>query len=73
MAVEHRAYARVTMTVEMDLTQPWGGESTLQEVYKRAAREAVDRLNRLRDKEGDTVFRVLGEVHVKAIIVEEHR
>lgn len=41
------ATAMVTMTVSVELSQPWDGEATLAKVQKEARREAEERLAQL--------------------------
>lgn len=36
--------ALVTVTLRVQLTQPWGGDCTLEQVQKQATREALDRV-----------------------------
>ena len=59
--------ARVTITVEVDLQQPWGDASTLGELKKAASREAVDSLTRAIQGTTNTM-RIIGKPEVKAIL-----
>ena len=59
--------ARVTITVEVDLKQPWGDASTLGELKKAAAREAIDSITRAIQGATNTM-RIIGKPEVKAIL-----
>ena len=39
-----QATARVQLTVEIALSQPWGGTSAINELYDRAGKQAVEKL-----------------------------
>lgn len=41
-----RVFARVRMTVEVAMSQPWSGEETVDNVRKFAQRDAADQLRR---------------------------
>ena len=59
--------ARVTITVEVDLQQPWGDASTLGEIKKAASREAVDSLTRAVQNSTNTI-KIIGKPEVKAVL-----
>lgn len=61
--------ARVRVTVELDLSQPWSQDATLAEVYKRGGQEALDKLSRLMSSTAEV--RVIGKPEVTAILVAE--
>lgn len=60
--------ARVTLTLEVNCTQPWNEEEQLNEVYKQALREASARIHKL--LEGQKEIRVVrGSDKVEAVMV----
>lgn len=68
-----RAHATVTVTVVIDLAQPWGGEATLDQVRKQAREDAVQQLGYLRAELRQKGFRIgdVDKVHIS--ITEETR
>ena len=67
MSDDVHATARVTVRVEIHLTQPWGKEATLTEIHKTASRQALETLQRLLG--GGMEARIVGEPEVTAILV----
>lgn len=67
-----KATARVQLTVEVSLSQPWGGECNIDQLYDQAARQATEYLARqLRRVEGDgNAMRIVGEPRVTGVITE---
>lgn len=66
------ATAIVTMTVSFELSQPWGGESTLEQIQKQARRDAEERLGMVRDELAKDGIRI-GEVRSIRIVLNEER
>lgn len=62
------ATAVVSCTVHVHLTQPWGGEFTLQKVQEQARESAMDLL---RSKMGSGIS--LGDVKSVRVIMNEER
>jgi hypothetical protein len=69
MEKDMQTTARVTVTVEVMMTQPWGGECKLDQAFDQAARGAKVQINRL--LKGDPVVRMVGEPHVQLITTEK--
>lgn len=61
--------ATVTLTIEISNIGSWGSDCKIDQVYRQAREEAVDRINRAfkDDKRG---VRILGPVVVKAITTD---
>lgn len=66
------AIAVVTLTVSVELTQPWPGEATLAEVQKRAREEARERLASIASALGSQSVRV-GEVRSVRVVLNEEK
>lgn len=64
--------ARVTLTIEIDVSDVWGGDGKLDQVYRQAREAAVARLNRGLSI-GALSSKIIGESTVTAILVEETR
>lgn len=62
--------ARVTVTLEMTVGSTWGGDCPLSQVHKQAKDDARGMLHRTLEK---TDARIIGEMQVRAIIVDEER
>lgn len=64
-----QATARVQVVIEVELDQPWSGSEKVDEIYKRAEREAVEsvQVKLLAGKRG---YKIIGVPSVKAIITE---
>lgn len=68
--------ARVRVTVEIDVSDAWGGDCALSQVHRQAKQSAIDRLTLTRGP-GDTGLirafdvRFLDDMKVTAILVEE--
>lgn len=62
-----KATARVRVTVEIDLTQPWGKECTMYQIDKQAMEEAMEYLARIPHGR----LRVVGPPEVTAVLVRE--
>ena len=60
--------ARVTVTIEISLTQPWGSDCPLDQVWKQARDQAVGIVERLR---GNASFRIVGDPQVVAVLIPE--
>jgi transcription elongation GreA/GreB family factor len=69
MAERHTASARVTVTVDVAVTDGWGPECTVSQVYKQAADVAANRIRALA-KEGLTL---IGQPKVTAVLVPQDR
>ena len=61
--------ARVRVTVEVTLTQPWPPEATVEEVHRRAEREALEAVSRL---DGHP-FALVGTPHVEVVTTSRAR
>jgi hypothetical protein len=66
---EVRTYARVKLTVEVRLAQPWGEEDNLAQVYKVARRDGLKRLSSVLHETRDCF--VVGDPEVTAVLVRE--
>lgn len=42
-------YARVRVTIDVPLSQPWGGDEKAETVFNRARNQAREEINRLLD------------------------
>lgn len=60
--------ARVTVTIEINLTQPWGSDCRLDQVWKQARDQAFGIVERLR---GHSMFRIVDEPQVVAVLIPE--
>ena len=67
------ATARVTLTVEVDIKSTWGDDCKLDQIYKQAAEEAVNNLQRhiYRSKAPDIV--IVGQPKVTTILTTKDR
>jgi predicted Zn-dependent protease len=61
------ATARVRLEIEY-VAGSWGADCPLEQVYRQAARDAVEKLEAMAGKAG---FRVVGTPRVTAILVEK--
>lgn len=66
------ATAIVTMTVSVELNQPWGGECTLAQVQQQARRDAQEQLEQLRQHWATRGVRI-GEVRSIRIVLNEEK
>lgn len=73
------AIAVVVVTLRVELTQPWGGEWTLEKVQQQAKRDALDRVrclqfpnSRAQVGQGDREITV-GEIHSCRIVLNEEK
>ena len=64
-----KATAKVQVTFEFELTQPWGGECPIAQLYDQATREARERAMRA-IAAGMPASRLVGEPKVMGIITE---
>lgn len=69
--------ARVTLTIEMDLGDSWGGDCTVAQIHDQAAKAAVHQLRcglvidgLHAAREARQHARIVGEPKVEAILVE---
>lgn len=76
--LEIQGTARVQITLEIDLRQPWGEKANLGEIYDRAHSEALDKLRSGLVIHGTTIqsppgtkthARIVGDPKIKTIIV----
>ena len=63
--------ARVTVTLEVNLTQPWSEEVPLKEIFRQAQRSAKDAVEFLIKNSPEMV--ILGKMNVRAVMVPEAR
>lgn len=66
------ATALVTMTVSVELSQPWGGEATLAQVQQQARRDAEERLAQLATEMLRQGVRI-GQVRSIRIVLNEEK
>jgi hypothetical protein len=66
------AIAVVTMTVSVELSQPWPGEATLAEVQKRARRDAEERLGVVATELAKQDIRI-GQIRSIRIVLNEEK
>ncbi len=68
-----QARARVQITVEVELSQPWDGAETVENVYKRAKEQAVEQLTAVLTGKllNRPLTRIIGEADVLGILTEE--
>lgn len=66
------ATAIVTMTVKVHLTQPWGGDATLESVQKTARRDAEEHLRMCATEMLKHSIRI-GEIQSIRIILNEEK
>ena len=66
---EIKTTARVSLTLEVSLTQPWSQEEKIEHVYKRAKAEALEKVNCL-IQEAKVPVRILGPAKIVTILVE---
>ncbi len=69
MSREVTTRARVWVKLEVDLSQPWGGECTLDQVFEQAKRSAIEEVELKMRKAGVRVV----ETQIQAILAEEKR
>ena len=61
------AHARVTLTIEVSVSDTWGDDCKLDQVYRQASASAIGMLQR----ELPTArFRIIGEPKVDTVITE---
>lgn len=66
------AQAKVQITVEVSLTQPWSADESVTQIYKRASTEAVEKIQiALKDNPASTKFFIIGTPKVFGIITEQ--
>ncbi len=65
-----QATAKVQITIEVSLDQPWGDEATVAEVHKRASDEARTKLTNAFDPARIQGLRIIGEPRVTGILTE---
>jgi len=68
-----KATAKVEVTLIVHLTQPWPENATLEEIYRRARRQALDEVAIVINKSqgrGNQI-RISGDCSVEAIAFEE--
>ena len=63
------ATAKVQVTFEFELNQPWGGDCLISQLHEQASREARDRAMRA-IAQGMPAARLVGEPKVMGIISE---
>jgi hypothetical protein len=68
---EPQAQARISLTVEVTLSQPWGGGDTIGNVWKQAASDAVSRLQIALQNHPE--IRILSEPVVTAVLSRPRR
>jgi hypothetical protein len=61
-----QAQARISLTVEVTLGQPWGDDETIGNVWKQAARDAVERVTIAIQSHPE--IRILSEPVVTAVL-----
>lgn len=66
-----RARARVLVTVEVSLAQPWGGDCPVAQVMKQASANAIQTVENL--IRANTNLRVVEQAKVTAVFTEEER
>lgn len=66
------AIAVVTVTLSIELKQPWGAESTLEQVQKQARQEALERVGAVAGDLAKIDARV-GEIRSIRIVLNEER
>ena len=64
-----KATAKVQVTFEFELNQPWGGECQISQLYDQATREARERAHKAISS-GMAAARMIGEPKVIGIITE---
>lgn len=62
------AYAKVTVEVEVPISSSWGNDCTMGQIYKQAADEARNRMNKICTQNG---LRVVGDFKVTAVAVPQ--
>ena len=69
--------ARVLVTLEVDVSDCWGGDCPLAQVQRQAKESAAGILARMRggnrENPGPLPFVIVGEMKVTAVLVEEAR
>ncbi len=66
-----QARAIVRFKVEVALSQPWGGEDSIDRVYKRGADQAEEILRRLLN--AGVGVKIIGKPVVEAVLTKEDR
>lgn len=64
------ARARVTVTLEIEVTDSWGTDCTVQQVHQQATESALGVIRRVKDR-GYVDYRIIGEPTVLTVIVEQ--
>ena len=67
--------ARVKVTIEIDVSDSWGGDCALEQVHSQAKKSALDRLTLARDIGGGLRevqdITLVGDMSVVAVLVED--
>lgn len=72
MAGPVKAIARVQVTIEIHLDQPWGEDSLLGEAHRQAKAQALERIRYLQHADGVlTNIHVVGVPLVQVVTFEE--
>jgi hypothetical protein len=66
---ETKVTAKVTIEVDVYLSQPWGSDTKIADVYASARREAMERVRSMLGEEGTRMR--LRVAKVNAIVAEE--
>lgn len=67
---EVTATARVQITVEVAVSQPWPASASVSEVHERAARETVEAIRALL---GNSTIKIVGDPRVLVVIAEARK
>lgn len=68
---DYAVKARVTLTIEIDLDQPWGQDCTCEQVFQQAARSAVDTVKiAFQGKVTPDRWRLVQDPRVTAVLAE---
>lgn len=59
-----KAIARVKVTIEIHLSQPWPGNATIEEAYRQAASDALSHARQLKG------ISIVGEPEVSVVTFE---
>ena len=66
-----KAYAKISLQVEVRLSQPWGENSTIKHVLETGAREGRKIVQNIIDTEAKGSVSITGKPVVTAIVVNE--
>jgi len=69
MPKESKAIAKVQLTIEVQLSQPWGEESTIAEINKRAQAEAIAKVHRVIGLAAEPM-QIIGDINIICVITE---